>query len=109
MKKFATLAMVLGMIVGATGCTTSELNEAFNYGVKKVDCTATFKTMTYGDNYPVQIDKIRTNHVGQQFAPIKPNLYLKFYGPWQSLDLFKNIQCTKGDTNPPANVVDAKS
>lgn len=108
MKKFATMVMVIGMIVSATGCSSSEVNNAFNYGVKEVDCTATFKTMTFGDVYPVQITKIRTNHVGHQFAKVKPNLYLKFYGPWQKLDLFDNIQCTKGDTLPPAGVVDTK-
>lgn len=108
MKKLAIVALVVGMAASVTGCSSNEIHNAFNYGVKEVDCTATYKTMTFGDTYPVQITKIRTNHVGQQFAHIKPNLYLKFYGPWQKLDQFDNIQCTKGDTLPPAGIVDTK-
>lgn len=67
----------------------------FNDGRQEVNCSANYKSMTFGgnQNYSVHIDQMRTNHVGQKFVHVKQNLDIQFYGHWQSVDNFSNLQC----------------
>ncbi|WP_154914976.1 hypothetical protein [Klebsiella grimontii] len=80
------------------GCSSS-VNLDNSY---PVDCTAIFKT-NQGAAYEerqanIHIERVRIDRFGRRYVQPTANLKVRFYGRWQSEDLFKNYTC-KGDSH----------
>lgn len=85
----------LVLIVAAmalTGCA------AFNNmdNGHEADCSAKLKSYTFGmgDYYKVHIDRVKTDHVGQEWVRPTSNLDLHISG-WQHKETFYDYQCNK--------------